>query len=266
MRIFVTDLDHTLVNHTIAGKDEALEKLNLELSKRRNRNETKIVYSTGRSLTLYKQLAAEKQLLNPDALITSVGTEIYYFDSSYQTPDQEWSEILKRGWNRYSVEEIINKHFSEEIIAGKLKFQQKSEQGLFKVSCFLKEETAERLLPKLSDLLENKNIKFKLIYSGSKDLDVLPSNADKGSAVKYLQEKWNVSADEKTVVCGDSGNDISLFSLAEERVRGIIVGNALPELREWYNNNKSDYIYYAKSSCAEGILEGLTHHLNLKLT
>jgi sucrose-6-phosphatase len=263
MRIFVTDLDHTLVNHTIVGKDEALEKLNLELSKRRNRNETKIVYSTGRSLTLYKQLAAEKKLLNPDALITSVGTEIY-FDSSYETPDPEWSEILKRGWNRDDVAEIINTNFEKEITNRELKFQPKSEQGLFKVSCFLKEETAERLLPKLNDLLENKNIKFKLIYSGSKDLDVLPENADKGSAVKYLQEKWNVSADEKTVVCGDSGNDISLFSLGGERVRGIIVGNALPELCEWYNNNKSDYIYYAKSSCAEGILEGLTYHLNLK--
>jgi sucrose-6F-phosphate phosphohydrolase len=242
--LFVTDLDHTLV-----GDDRALEKLNLELDRHRKTYDTKIVYATGRSITLYRELVAEKALLNPDALISSVGTEIY-FDSNYETPDENWSKKLSVDWERQLVEQTAAK-FAELIP------QQASEQRSFKVSYLIKEEAAKEVLPKLKYLLENLNIKFNLIYSGGKDLDILPLDADKGLAVKYLQDKWKINA-EKTVVCGDSGNDIALFSVGEER--GIIVGNARSELLQWYEENKADYRYLAKSFYANGILEGLRYH------
>jgi sucrose-6-phosphatase len=241
--MFVTDLDHTLV-----GDNEALEKLKKELINHREKYGTKIVYATGRSLTLYDELKQEQNLLDPDALITSVGTEIY-FDSNYKTPDSEWSNKLSIGWNRDLVEEIAGKF--EELI-----LQQPSEQRLFKVSYLVKEEAAKKVLPQLDKLLQKENIKFNLIYSGSKDLDILPLHADKGLAVKYLQSKWQYDA-QKTVVCGDSGNDIALFSV--EKARGIIVGNARSELRDWYEVNKTEYRYFAKLFYANGILEGLHH-------
>jgi sucrose-6-phosphatase len=242
--LFVTDLDYTLV-----GDDRALERLNLELDRHRQTYGTKIVYATGRSITLYRELAAEKNLLNPDALISSVGTEIY-FDSNYETPDGDWSQKLSVGWNRELVEKTATK-FAELIP------QQTSEQRTFKVSYLIKEEAAKEVLPKLNYLLENLNLKFNLIYSGGKDLDILPLDADKGLAVKYLQDKWQINS-EKTVVCGDSGNDIALFSVGEER--GIIVGNARSELLSWYDANKADYRYLAQSFYANGILEGLRYH------
>ena len=71
--LFVTDLDNTLV-----GDDAALILLNRELEKHRQQYHSKIVYATGRSLYLYRLLAEAKSLLQPDALITSVGTEMYF--------------------------------------------------------------------------------------------------------------------------------------------------------------------------------------------
>ena len=239
--LFVTDLDFTLV-----GDKKALAQLNQELENHRKIYGTTIVYATGRSLTLYQQLTTEQSLLEPDALITSVGTEIY-LDSNYETPDSEWSRKLSVGWNRDLVVEIAAKF--EDLIP-----QQDSEQRPFKVSYLIQEEAAKQVLPQLNALLKNENINFNLIYSGSKDLDILPLDADKGLAVKFLQNKWEYYSHE-TVVCGDSGNDIALFSVGEER--GIIVGNARSELREWYEANKTDYRYFAKSFYADGILEGL---------
>ncbi|MGH8000283.1 MAG: sucrose-phosphate phosphatase [Brasilonema sp.] len=241
--LFVSDLDNTLV-----GDDKALEELSGELDKHRKQYGTKIVYATGRSPALFKQLAAEKFLLVPDALISSVGTEIY-FGSNYETPDPEWFIRLSNSWNRDLVVEIAARFVQ-------LVPQQASEQRPFKVSYLLKQETATEVLPQLKHLLEKQNIKFNLIYSGSKDLDILPFNANKGLAVKYLQEKWQFTANE-TVVCGDSGNDIALFSVGEER--GIIVGNARPELVQWYMTNKTDYRYFAKYDYANGIIKGLRY-------
>lgn len=241
--LFVTDLDYTLV-----GDEKALKELNHELDKHRQKYGTKVVYATGRSLKLYKELAEQQSLLEPDALVTSVGTEIY-FDSNYQAPDPKWSEKLSDGWNRDLIFEISEKF--EELV-----LQQQSEQRPFKVSYNLTEKAAVKVLPQLQSALESHNLKFNLIYSGSKDLDILPLYGDKGLAVKFLQQKWNIDS-HTTVVCGDSGNDIALFKIGEER--GIIVGNARPELLEWYNLNLKDYRYLAKRYYAAGILEGLQY-------
>ena len=241
--LFVTDLDHTLV-----GDDDALKELNQKLAQHRQEYGTKIVYATGRSRSIYHELKAEKQLLDPDALIASVGTEIYEDDRN-DAPDPAWSEKLSEGWDRERVV-ATTAHYSDLVP------QEDSEQRPFKVSYFLTEEAALEVLPRLDSQLSERGLDVKLIYSGSKDLDILPRHADKGLAVQFLQQKWGIDS-TRTVVCGDSGNDIALFSVGS--LRGIIVGNARPELRQWYDNNPADYRYLAQAQCAGGILEGLHH-------
>ena len=84
--LFVTDLDHTFV-----GNDNALAELSQLLIQHRQEYGTKIVYATGRSPVLYRELQVEQNLLTPDALILSVGTEIY-LDGNNQ-PDADWSKF-----------------------------------------------------------------------------------------------------------------------------------------------------------------------------
>ena len=241
--LFVTDLDYTLV-----GDKKALDKLNQRLEKHRKEYGTRIVYATGRSLILYKQLTQEQSLIEPDALIASVGTEIYLDSKTYKL-DSEWSEKLTFGWNPNLIAKIANKYL--ELVP-----QQQSEQGIFKASYLIREKDAVKILPELRSELESNSLKFNLIYSGGKDLDILPLHADKGLAVKFLQQKWEVDS-TRTDVCGDSGNDIALFSAGEER--GIIVGNARPELLEWCNAYSTDRHYLAQASYAAGIIEGLKY-------
>lgn len=241
--LFVTDLDNTLV-----GDDNALKELNQQLSQHRQEYGTKIVYATGRSRQIYHELKTEKQLMKPDALIAAVGTEIYD-DDGQNTPDPAWSEQLSQGWDRDLIVATAA-HYSDLVP------QPDSEQRPFKVSYFLTEEAAEEVLPRLDSMLAERGLNVKLIYSGGKDLDILPRKADKGLAVQFLQQKWGMDG-TKTVVCGDSGNDIALFSVGD--ARGVIVGNARPELRKWYDENPADYRYMAQAHCAGGILEGLQY-------
>ena len=240
--LFVTDLDNTLV-----GDDSALRSLNQELSSHRQQYNSKIVYATGRSLYLYRLLAEAKSLLQPDALITSVGTEMY-FDRNQKEYDLEWAKILAQGWNREEIVEIASQ-FSE------LQSQPQSEQNPFKISYYLAQAVADEVLPQLKSALGDRGYSVKTIYSAGQDLDILPKNGDKGLAVKFLRQRWSIPA-EQTIVCGDSGNDISLFQGHE---KGLIVSNAKPELIQWYENNKNNNLYLAKSICAGGILEGLKH-------
>ena len=240
--LFVTDLDNTLV-----GDDQALAKLNQQMSQHRQEYGTKIVYATGRSPTLYRQLQIEKQLLQPDALIAAVGTEIYLNGS--ETPDAAWSEKLYKGWDR-DVVIATTAHFADLVV------QPDTEQRPFKVSFLLTEALALGILPQLQSLLQKQGLNTKLIYSTGQDLDILPYHSDKGLAMQFLRQKLKIDA-EQTVVCGDSGNDIALFSVGTER--GIIVGNASFELLEWHNTNQANYRYLAKAACAGGIQEGLMY-------
>lgn len=240
--LLVTDLDHTLV-----GDDPAMLKLNQQLSHHRQHYGSKIVYSTGRSPIRYQELATAKPLLSPDILIAAVGTEIYVNGSD--RPDPNWAGILSQGWDR---EQIVatTAHLAD------LTPQADTEQRPFKVSYFLSPTAAVEVIPRLETLLAEQGLEVQLIYSGSLDLDILPSRANKGMAMAFVRQDLGIDPSQ-TVACGDSGNDIALF--ADRPERGIIVGNAMSELLEWHHANPNPDRYLAKAHCAGGILEGLTH-------
>lgn len=240
--LFITDLDNTLV-----GDDTSLRLLNQKLANHREQYQSKIVYATGRSLYLYRLLSEAKNLILPDALITSVGTEMY-FDPNHKEFDPEWANILSQGWNREAIFEIAS-HFET------LQCQPNSEQNPFKISYYLAQSVADKTIEKLESTLKENGYEVKLIYSAGQDLDLLPKNGDKGLAVQFLRRKWDIPAN-KTIVCGDSGNDISMFQGEEN---GLIVSNAKPELIQWYEANKSSNLHLAQSAYAAGIIEGLEH-------
>jgi sucrose-6-phosphatase len=242
LSLLVTDLDHTLV-----GDDRSLEQLNHLLDRYRQTYSTKIVYATGRSKTSYQELANAKSLLVPDALIAAVGTEIYL--NTATDTDLEWVEQLSTNWHRDRIVAIASR-FAD------LEPQPSAEQRPFKVSYYLSASVVAAVVPQLQELLTQQGLDAEIIYSGSKDLDILPRGGDKGQAVQFLRQRWQIDP-LQTVVCGDSGNDISLFRYGQER--GILVGNAQSELRLWHELHPMNYHYLAVAECAGGILEGLKY-------
>ena len=242
LSLLITDLDRTLV-----GNEESLDRLNQLLDDYRQTQGTKIVYATGRSRSSYHDLRATQQMLVPDALIASVGTEIYV--GSSEQPDPEWADKLSLNWQRERIMALCGQ-FAD------LALQPSAEQRPFKVSYYLSSSVVAAVMPQLQELFKQQGLNVEIIYSGSKDLDILPQGGDKGAAVQFLRDRWQIDP-TKSVVCGDSGNDISLFKYGKER--GIMVGNAHSELRLWHELHPIEHHYLAVANYAAGILEGLKY-------
>ena len=177
-------------------------------------------------------------------LITAVGTEIYY---SGNVLDQTWADQSSVGWNREAVIAIAQQF--PQLVP-----QPDSEQRALKVSFLLNAKDAH-ILSDLEAKMHHQGVDAQLIYSSHKDLDILSSRANKGNALNYIRQVLEFDPD-RTIACGDSGNDIALF---EQKTLGVIMGNAQPELLQWHHQNPSDDRYLAQGFCAAGILEGLQY-------
>lgn len=235
--LLISDLDNTWV-----GDNEALQKLQIYLGDRRE--QLHLVYATGRSFASAKGLQREVGLLEPDYWVTAVGSEIYHRDSL----DQGWANYLSDHWQRDSIQAIADGY------AGLIP-QSPLEQNHWKISYHLDPQAPAKVVEHLAVRLAQTNIPVQVIFSSGKDVDLLPRRSNKGNAARYLQKHLAMAA-EKTLVCGDSGNDIGLF---ETKSRGVIVRNAQPELLQWHLHQGDPRHYLAQSSYAGAILEAIAY-------
>ncbi|KAI8467278.1 MAG: sucrose-6F-phosphate phosphohydrolase-domain-containing protein [Monoraphidium minutum] len=231
--VLVSDLDHTMVQNEDASHARLLAFNRLWAAS--FAADSLLVFSTGRSPSLFAELWDEAPLLTPDILICSVGTELFYRVPGTTTlvPDSSWEAELDNGWDRGAVAAVAARH-------PRLKPQPASEQRRHKVSFHLERGAGSdedvALLGALRSDLAAAGVAAKVVYSGGVDVDVLAQGAGKGRALEFLLAQlrrlgaWPAGGVQ---VNGDSGNDAELFTVP--RVRGCVVANAHKELLDFYH-------------------------------
>lgn len=237
IRLFCSDLDGTLVGNPEGSARFERAWQGIE------RERPLLVYSTGRLHQDARKTIDEAHLPPPDFLISGVGTSIVRSDGD--APLQEYNDQFESTYDRRVV---------EEVLAGlpDVERQPPEFHHPYKSSWYLYDASKQRL-EEIEERLRERGLNVSIVYSSNRDLDVLPAQVDKGRALAWLCESLGIPTSE-VLVAGDSGNDAAMFRL--DRVRGIIVGNAQPELLTAVVGQEA---YRASSVLADGVVEGLKH-------
>lgn len=200
--------------------------------------------ATGRRLDSALKELKRYKLPQPDVLITSLGTEIYYAPNL--TKDTAWQEHIDYLWKPAVVRRVLSE------LPG-LKLQEKSEQSPFKVSYYIDTDKAPSV-EEIISLLHQQDQTINVLHSFGQYLDIIPVRASKGSALRWFASQWDIPF-ENILAAGGSGAD-------EDMMRGntlaVVVSNRHDE--ELSDLTDLEQVYFANSAGASGILEAIDHY------
>ena len=236
-RAIFSDLDQNLL-----GDPESLNEFVKVM--RDNRKCATFGIATGRSLESALRIMKRYKIPQPDILITSVGTEIYY--APQLTADLAWAIHINYMWNPDRVRAVL------ADLPG-LKLQPKTEQSRFKISYYIDPDTAPSI-DEINSMLHQADLSVNTFLSFGQFLDIVPVRASKGFALRYYADQWGIPL-EHILAAGGSGTD-------EDMLRGntlaVVVANRHEE--ELSHLTDVERIYFSKQSYSRGILEAIKHY------
>lgn len=238
------------IDGTLTGDRPALDRLVKRLGPGRGRGRVYLVLSTGRRLEQVIDGIDQEGLPEPDAVLCQVGTEIYMSPlAAGAEPLAAWRDRLLGEYSREQATSFL------EGIEG-LAMQPEVFNTELKTSCYLDRcPDPEAAAAEIRRRVEAHADGYQVVWSSGRDLDILPASSGKGKAIRFLIEQEGLDP-ERVVVAGDTGNDASMF---REFDRGVVVGNAKPELLELARAAESGRVYCARQAHAAGVEEGLEH-------
>ncbi len=236
-RALFTDIDQSLL-----GDAEGVRQFVAAMHE--NRKCATFGIATGRRLDAALTELKRQGIPHPDVLITSLGTEIHY--APRLTRDKYWNEHIDYLWRPATVRRVLSGYPGLEP-------QPKSEQTRFKISYHYDPDQPPDI-EELTSLLRSRDVTANLIQSFGRFLDIIPSRASKGQALRYVAQRWGIPL-ERILVAGGSGAD-------EDMMRGntlaVVVANRHGE--ELSQLVDLERIYFADRPHALGILEAAGYY------
>ena len=236
-RAVFTDLDQSLLG------DEAGRRRFSELISE-NRKNLIFGIATGRRLDSALAMIKKHKIPSPDILITSLGTRIHY--GRQLSEDDHWADHIDHHWNRSRILKVL------QNLPG-IELQSKANQSHFKVS-YNYDPSIAPPPPEIIALLHQHEITANTIFSFGQFIDVIPTRASKGQALRYVAMRLDIPLDH-ILAAGGSGADMDMI---RGNTLGVIVANRHQE--ELSDLEDIDRIYFSEKAHALGILDAIEYY------
>ena len=264
--LLACDLDRTIVpDGPEPLSDNAIPDFNSFVQS----NQVAVVYISGRNLTEILAVVKDYNVANPKIIVANDGTSIYVHQTGDWQKLSDWDALLDPDWQGMTNPDIhaILKDLHH------LRLQEPQHQDKYKVSYYAPEDVdSSGLVQSIQSHLRSHGLQVAVVTSvdhvGHKAyLDILPATGTKIHALNYLVKTLGFDP-SRVVVCGDSGNDLTLLTYG---YHAIVVNNATSAFKHLVRDTArtkgmSDQIYFAtggfkgmNGNYAAGVLEGLNY-------
>jgi len=236
-RAIFTDIDQTLL-----GDKESLQTLVGKLRDIHRRVTFGIV--SGRRFESVLAVLKKHDVPVPDVLISSLGTRIHY--GSALTEDSYWSDHIDHDWNLQRIRRVL------EQLPG-LELQPRDKQSRFKISWYYDPELAPSA-DEITQRLHQHELNANVIVSFGQYLDIIPTRASKGQALRYAALRLGIPL-ENILVAGGSGADESMI---RGNTLAVVVANRHGE--ELSGLVDIERVYFSDKPHAAGLLDAIDHY------
>lgn len=259
IKLIASDMDGTLLN----DHDKLNEEIFDIIMKLKEKN---ILFVAASGRQYYNLLNKFSKVKNDIIYIAENGSYVIYEDTEL------YSSIIDRAAIKKFIKLARKTESCEIVLCGKKSayIEKNYKEFIDEVErYYLKYEIIDNLDDVTDDILkftiydfkgsaENSNLvftpvyddKFKITMSGKHWLDIINSDVNKGIAIKYLQEKFNIKPEE-TMVFGDYFNDIDMLHSA---YHSYAMENAPDEVKKHAR-------FAAKKNTENGVLEVIKNEL-----
>lgn len=251
--LLISDLDSTLIEEHNPEAAAAALRFARYWIEAHYFTGSRLVYSTGRSLEEFQTI--QQPLLEPDLLITCVGSDVYELNAegSYQLKTEYHQLLSSQPWNTSEVSAALDLHFPWLIKPdAQLDFAFKTWR-MARVEDLADHEAQLKAFLRHPEGLPP----FKMHISGQggqRYMDFTPACGGKRAGVDFAKRHFGF-ADLDTLVAGDSGNDLAMLK-GPERV--VIPVNRQTDVDEWfYKKPRGEYKYISELFYADALVEAL---------
>lgn len=229
--LLATDLDGTFLGGSTADKTALYSLIS-------NREDIQLVFVTGRGIRSVLTLLEDPALPKPEYIICDVGATVTHL-ASLASVEPVQSAIAKL-WP--------GEHVRERLKEVKGLLHQEAHQQ-YRCSYYYDDATDIDTARAVAGSLH-----CDLVLSAGKYLDILPKGVNKGNTLQQLLAVLALPH-QQVLVAGDSMNDFSMYEMG---FKGVVVGEAEPELVA--RTEGMPNVLQATRSGAGGILEAMEHY------
>ena len=250
--LLITDLDGTLLEERNPVAEAATLRFTKYWLQTHYFSGSRLVYSTGRSLEEF--LTIKLPLLEPDLLLTCVGSDAYTMDAEgiYEAREDYIQLLSSEPWDTAQVSGALDEHFPWLIKPdARLDFRFKTWR-MAQVKDLADHETELKAFLRQPDSMPP----FKVHISGQGELrylDFTPVCGGKRAGVRFSKRFFDFG-DLETVIAGDSGNDLSMLRGPE---RAVIPANRQEDVDAWFHKKPRENKYISEQCYADAIVEAL---------
>ena len=198
---------------------------------------------TGRRADDAAALLDHLHVPQPDFLIASAGTEILY--GPKHVSDLSWSRHIDHRWQPRAIQQALSE------LPG-LTLQPESQQRQFKISFYLDEKGAPSLRT-IRRALRQQRLPAHCLLSDQAFLDVVPSRASPGSALRFVSYKWELWPDRLLVVARTGLDEDMLLG----DTLGVVARDHSVELKSLRGRPR---VYFSERDGVEAVLDGIEHY------